>query len=57
MLPADSVSQTNVQVIGSTRRFIPAVHNPIDNISCQHILINVVFGWESELLRLRFGMN
>ena len=32
------------------------VDNPIDNIICQDILINVIFGCES-LWRLRFGVN
>ena len=29
--------------------------NPIDNIMCQDILINVIFDCESELWRLRSG--
>ena len=31
--------------------------NPINKIMCQDILINVIFGCESELWRLRFGVN
>ena len=31
--------------------------NPTDNIICQDILINVIFCCESELWRLRFGVN
>ena len=31
--------------------------DPIDIIMCQDILINVIFGCESELWRLIFGVN
>ena len=31
--------------------------NLIDNIICQDILINVIFGCESELWRLQFGQR
>ena len=34
---------------------IKEIDNPTDNIMCQDILINVIFGYESGLWRLRFG--
>ena len=41
--------------------YAPLLHtgdtNEADNPMCQDILINVIFGCESELWRLQFGMN
>ena len=37
--------------------FILEADNPTDNIMYQDILINVIFGCESELWRLRFGIE
>ena len=41
----------NVLHIGDTTE----ADNPMDNITCQDILINVIVGCESEMWRLRFG--
>ena len=38
-------------------KLVMEADNLIDNIMCQHILIDVIFGCESELSRIGFGVN